>query len=80
MKKRLVAFLLVCVVALSFAVVPAMAAEVVAPEPVNATAEQGIVPATHMVQMFWRTYHGVLQWRLWSITDGRWLSDWTDVI
>jgi len=77
-KKRLVAFLLISVMALSFAV-PAIANPAVATEPVNATVEQEIVPFTEMTRMYWRIYNGNLQWRQWSITNGRWLTNWTDL-
>ena len=78
MKKGFTAFLLAGVIALSFAV-PVAATEVTAAEPINPVAEQGISPHTEMTQIAWRTYHGQLQFRVWSITNGRWLTDWTNV-
>jgi len=78
-KKRLLAFLLICVIALSVAT-PVMANQAtVSVEPVNAVSEQGISPHTEMTRMYWRTYHGSLQWRLWSMTNARWMTDWTDL-
>ena len=76
MKKKLTAFLLVSVMVL-LPVIP-VAANVYVTEPVQATAEQGISPHTEMTRIYWRTYHGVLQWRVWSITNGRWMTDWTN--
>jgi hypothetical protein len=76
-KKRLLLFLCVSMMALSFAV-PVMAVETVVLEPVNISAEQGITPDTEMTRIFWRTYNGQLQWRVWSITNGRWLTDWAN--
>lgn len=28
---------------------------------------------------YFRTYHGVRQMRLWSLTYGHWLTDWIDI-
>jgi len=60
--------------ALSFAV-PAMAAEAVSKYTV---VEEEAAPRTEMTQIFWRNYQGVLQFRVWSITNGRWLTEWTN--
>jgi len=77
MKKRFIVYLFASLMALSFAV-PAMAADAVAVEPTYAAAEQEIAPRTEMTQFFWRTYNGQLQFRIWSITNGRWLTEWTN--
>jgi len=75
-KKKLVALLLISMLTLSFAV-PAMAVEAVAVEPVNSTVEyQEISPFFEQTEIFWRTYRGHLQMRVWSVTRGRWLTDW----
>jgi len=76
-KKSLVAFLLASMIVLSFAV-PAMAADVVVTEPVSVVYEQEISPRHEFTRTYWRTYGGVLQMRVWSITNGRWLTDWID--
>jgi len=76
-KKRLITFLFICVMALSFAV-PAMASEAIVSETVSAYNEQTITPHTEMTRLYWRNYHGRLQFRQWSMTNGRWLTDWTD--
>ena len=79
MKRKLVVFLLTCIMVFSL-VVPAMAAEAVKVEPVySAVEQQDIAPRTEMTRIYWRTYHGVLQFRVWSITNGRWITDWTNV-
>ena len=77
-KKIFVAFLLISMMMLSFAV-PVMAAEAIVVEPVNIEIEQEVTPRTEMTQIFWRTYDGQLQMRVWSITNGRWLTDWMDL-
>lgn len=84
MKKRLLAVFLICVMAMSFAV-PAMAYDVVVAETICDATEQGLsgghdnTPFTEMTQAYFRTYHGVLQFRIWSLTYGRWLTPWTNV-
>jgi len=75
-KKRLLALLLTFVVILS-SVAPVMAVQSITVEPVSAV-EYEISPHTEMARVYWRTYHGNLQWRLWSITNARWMNDWTD--
>jgi len=77
LKKRLMAFLIMCVMTLSFAV-PAMASEAIVSRPVPTYREQTITPHTEMVRFYWRTAGGRLQFRVWSMTNGRWLNDWTD--
>jgi len=78
LKKRIVTLLLICVMALSFAI-PVTANEILPVESVNVVGEQEITPHTEMTRMYWRNHQGQLQWRLWSITNGRWLSEWTTV-
>ena len=83
MKKKLIICILICVMALSYTN-PVMATNVVVAESlaVNTelaeTAEQEIAPFNEMTRIYVRTYHGVLQFRVWSITNGRWLTDWTN--
>ena len=74
-KKRLAVFLFISLMAFSFAI-PAMATEATVPQQVSEVEAQEIVPLTEMTRLYWRTYHGVLQMRVWSITNGRWLTDW----
>jgi hypothetical protein len=63
--------------ALSFAV-PVMANDAIIVEPVPIYGEQTITPHTEMTRAYWRTFNGRLQFRIWSMTNGRWLTDWTD--
>jgi len=76
-KRTLVAFLFVCMMALSLAV-PTMADGVVSNEPLDAEAGGENTTDTEMTQLYFRTFNGVLQFRVWSITYARWLTDWTD--
>jgi len=61
--------------AFSFAI-PAMATEATATQQVSEAEAQEIVPLTEMTRLYFRWYGGVLQMRVWSITNGRWLTDW----
>ena len=80
MKKRLVVGLFVMLMALSFAV-PAMAADVSVL--IVDVVEEGmaeITTFTEMTRIYWRwAPHNPerLQFRVWSITNGRWITDWT---
>ena len=79
MKKRLLVCLFAGLMALSFAI-PVMAAEVTTAKPIF--AEMGyeeISPLNEMTRIYFRIYHGQLQMRVWSITNGRWITDWADV-
>lgn len=48
--------------------------------PVRASAppsgEDGAVTYSETVRWYFRMNNGVLEMRLWSITDGRWLTGW----
>jgi len=79
MKRKLIACLVISIMALSF-MVPLKAADVYVAEPVNVVAEEevGIAPLSEMTRIYWRTYRGQLQFRVWGIISGRWLTDWTD--
>ena len=81
MKKLFLAFVLACVVALSFS---ASAFSTVNVSVITESTQesdlfiegQGFEPLTEMVQVAWRNYYGQLQWRIWSITNGKWLTEW----
>ena len=81
MKKRLIVCLLVCMMALSFAI-PAKAAEVAAvAETVYENVEQEITPFNEVTRIYMRvTLEGRLQVRVWSVTRGRWITDWEYVV
>ena len=62
-------------------VIPAVAV----PSPVTdvpvaaAAAIEDVAPhGLEETQIYWRTMNGRLQFRVWSITNGRWLTDWTN--
>jgi len=78
MKKRLVAFLFVGVMAMSF-VVPAMANTTVV-EPVNTTSTQiiEVTQSSEQTQIHFRACGCCLrlQFRVWGVTSGKWLTDW----
>ena len=79
MKKALVTFLLVGVMALSFAV-PAMANTVATQETVKLEASyQEIVPFFEQTKIYHRWATGGLQFRVWGMISGRWLTDWAYV-
>ena len=47
--------------------------------PVSTVEESGVTPASEETVWRQRIYNGMLQKRLWSITYGKWLTDWIDV-
>jgi len=76
MKKALVTFLLVGVMALS--AVPAMASTVVADETAQKASYQEIVPFVDPTIIHHRlcVCCGRLQFRVWGMSSMRWLTDW----
>ena len=81
MKKRLIACIFICVIALTFTV-PVLATDFAVTEPVNLVTEQGyeeITPFHEVTKIYIRTYGGVLQFRIWGVTSGRWLTPWLPV-
>jgi len=76
MKKALVTFLLVCVMALS--TVPAMANTVVADETVQETSYQEIVPFFERTVIYHMRCVCCDRWmfRVWGMISMRWLTDW----
>jgi len=87
MKKRLLAVLLAGLMLLSLPA-PAMAyfPDVGPILPTVVTAYErgvqegyvGIEPTSEQTRIYWRTWDGRLQWRVWGITSGRWLTWWAD--
>ena len=43
---------------------------------VYVTAESGIQPRAEETEWYWRENNGIIEKRLWSITYGKWLTDW----
>jgi len=79
MKKKLIVCLIVSVIALLSAF-PVMAADVTVSEPVNIVVEYAeITPFNDLTRIYFRTYGGELQFRVWSITRGRWITEWTPI-
>jgi len=76
MKKAVVTFLLVCVMA--FSSVPAMASTAVTQEIVQETSYQEIVPFFEITIIYhrWCGCCDRLQFRVWGAISGRWLTDW----
>ena len=85
MKKRLLICVLICAMALAL-MVPAMASSadtVAAPTYVSdSPGYEELAPnAVELTRIYWRTITGgQLQFRVWGITSGRWLTDWTNVV
>lgn len=76
MKRRfIVACIAASVMALSFAV-PVMAVEVTAEAQAVALEYVAIERFNEPTQIYFRTMNGVLQFRVWGTTSGRWLTDW----
>jgi len=75
MKKVLVTILLISVMAISFAV-PTMANTAVAEETVKEASYQEIVPLTEKTKIYHRWATGGLQFRVWGMVSGRWLTEW----
>ena len=38
-----------------------------------------IIPRAEQFEWYYRIIDGQMQKRLWSITEGKWLTEWTDV-
>jgi hypothetical protein len=55
-----------------------MPAMPVVTEQINQIEFLPVAPTTEMTRIYWRTYDGQLQFRVWSITNGRWITDWTN--
>lgn len=89
MKKRSLMFLLAALMLLSLAV-PAMAVSAdveSAPPPVIVAyyeidlpnGDTITVPRSEETRLYFRTWNGQLQVRVWGITSGRWLTPWTNI-
>ena len=47
--------------------------------PISTVEEGGVTPASEETIWYTRVYNGMFQKRLWSITYGKWLTEWIDV-
>lgn len=43
------------------------------------TSTSQVTPRAEQTEWHYRMYNGHAQKRLWSITEGKWLTDWIDV-
>lgn len=73
MKKIVLTFITVLMM-LSMSAIPAMAME----RPLDNASPATVQPRIDETKWFYRTYNGKKQMRLWSITEGCWLTDWID--
>jgi len=86
MRKRFLICLLACVMVLSTAGFVMAATEdgilsqatmITSYELTSSDSYIEIIPLTEQTQIHWRTTSaGVLQFRVWGLTSGRWLTDW----
>ena len=78
MKKKLMACIFAVVMILTVFALPVAAADTVVQPP---TYDEVVEPVqfNEMTRIYLRVYNGRLQARVWSITNGRWLTDWTDL-
>lgn len=75
MKKRAIAILMVLLMSVTML---AMTATAAAAE-INLDGAEGQMERVEQVIWYYRTYNGVEQKRLWSITYNCWITDWIDV-
>jgi len=76
MKRRILICLLAGLMLLSLAP-PAMAYSA---ELDVSSAYVEIAPLTEYTRIYWRNLNGVLQFRVWGITSGRWITDWINAV
>lgn len=74
MKKRVISFLLAIVMIFSALILTVSAANM--GDATEALSESSGQARAEEVKWYYRTYNGVLQMRLWSVTYGYWLTDW----
>lgn len=76
-KKVIIALLLSLATILNCA--GALAAQAVPPVQPTSVEDDGVAPHVEETVWYKRFYEGRWQKRLWSITYGRWLTDWIDM-
>lgn len=72
MKKRILAIFLALMCTITLLAVPVQA---YAPP----SDDSGVSICAETFRWYFRTNHGVEEMRLWSITEGRWVTDWIPV-
>lgn len=77
MKKTVVALLLV--LSMVGSGVSVLAAEAISPIQPAQAEDSGISPQAEETVWYTRVHNGIIQKRLWSITNERWLTDWIDI-
>ena len=76
MKKRLITFLIMSVMAMSF-VAPTVAIGAVVNDPVNVEVGGETTTDTEITVIYHRWCDcGRLQFRVWGMVSGKWLTDW----
>ena len=76
--KRFVSFLIVLIMCLSLSTV-AIAESIQSEESVISTNIVDEPARAEETIWYFRTYNGRAQMRLWSLTYGKWLTDWIDI-
>lgn len=80
MKKNMSALLLTGFILLSLTVpAAAVSATIFEAVPRSAQAVTKAAPRAEETQWYYRVFNGKKQMRLWSITEGKWLTEWIDV-
>ena len=77
--KRLLLAGLVAVSVLGTGAVPVLANTGSDKIAIEEAGEISFEPYADVLGVYWRSVNGVLQWRIWNYTRGRWESDWTPV-
>ncbi len=78
-KKKVIQLFSVCIVAATLlAATPIAAATEIQPTAAATSCDEQAAPRTEETVWVIREYNGKKQMRLWSITRGKWLTDWLD--
>ena len=80
--KKAISLLLATVMILTLMLPAAFAADTTAPEDpvVTADGEGTISPLSEQTEVFTMYIGGVLHYRVWSLTEGHWLTPWLPVM
>lgn len=58
--------------------ISAQAAPLVSPQEIGMDAASLVEPKSEELKYYFRIYNGKWQYRIWSVTYGRWVTDWID--
>ena len=75
-KKRLILFLITALLCINTMGTTVFAMET--PQVTITATDEAIHIMTEETEWYYRYWYGVYQKRLWSITYGKWLTDWID--